>query len=227
MGITQRRGDGRTSSPPAPEETSVRGSGRSWRSRPQPTSSRSQGGFPDPRHVSRPRSFRDPQEGLIAAGDASAMQYAPTPGLPGPCAFIAERLEQLEGRRPEEGEFLITSGAIESLELLSKTFLDPGETWSWWRAPPTWGPSWPSGVSKPTSSACPSITMDSTSKPSKRRLAAGRVPKLLDTIPDHQNPAGLSLSADRRRPWWSWPVGTAFYSWRTWPTVSSASPESV
>jgi len=33
----------------------------------------------------------------------------------------------------------------------------------------------------------------------ERRLAARRIPKLLYTTPDHQNPAGLSLSADRRR----------------------------
>src|SRR6266498_1566820 len=105
------------------------------------------GGFPDPATFPGP-VLAEILRRLIAAGDASAMQYAPTPGLPGPRAFIAERLEQLEGRRPEEGEFLITSGATEALEL---------------------------------------------------RLAGGRVPKLLYTIPDHQNPAGVSLSADRRR----------------------------
>jgi 2-aminoadipate transaminase len=33
----------------------------------------------------------------------------------------------------------------------------------------------------------------------ERHLAAGRVPKLLYTIPDYQNPAGLTLSAERRR----------------------------
>ena len=32
----------------------------------------------------------------------------------------------------------------------------------------------------------------------ERRLAAGLRPKLLYTIPDHQNPAGVSLSAERR-----------------------------
>jgi 2-aminoadipate transaminase len=32
----------------------------------------------------------------------------------------------------------------------------------------------------------------------ERRLAAGLRPKLLYTIPDHQNPAGVTLSADRR-----------------------------
>ena len=34
----------------------------------------------------------------------------------------------------------------------------------------------------------------------ERRLAAGLRPKLLYTIPDHQNPAGVSLSAERRAP---------------------------
>ena len=33
----------------------------------------------------------------------------------------------------------------------------------------------------------------------KRRLTGGRAPKLLYTIPDYQNPAGVSLSEERRR----------------------------
>ena len=32
----------------------------------------------------------------------------------------------------------------------------------------------------------------------ERRLAGGLRPKLLYTIPDHQNPAGVSLTAERR-----------------------------
>jgi 2-aminoadipate transaminase len=32
----------------------------------------------------------------------------------------------------------------------------------------------------------------------ERRLAAGLRPKLVYTIPDHQNPAGVSLSTERR-----------------------------
>jgi 2-aminoadipate transaminase len=155
------------------------------------------GGFPDPATFPGP-VLAEILRRLIAAGDASAMQYAPTPGLPGPRAFIAERLEQLEGRRPEEGEFLITSGAIEALELLSKTFLDPGDLVL------VEGPTYLGAImafrSYQANVECLPTDYDGLDTEAlERRLAAGRVPKLLYTIPDHQNPAGLSLSADRRR----------------------------
>ena len=41
------------------------------------------------------------------------------------------------------------------------------------------------------------------------RLAGGLRPKLLYTIPDYQNPAGLTLAGGRRRSWWSWRGVTA------------------
>jgi 2-aminoadipate transaminase len=155
------------------------------------------GGFPDPATFPGP-VLAEILGRLIAAGDASAMQYAPTLGLPGPRAFIAERLERLEGRRPEEEEFLITSGAIEALDLLSKTFLDPGDLVL------VEGPTYLGAIM-----AFRSFQADVEGVPIdydgldiealERRLAEGRVPKILYTIPDHQNPAGVSLPAERRR----------------------------
>jgi 2-aminoadipate transaminase len=155
------------------------------------------GGFPDPATFPGP-ALAEILGSLIDAGDASAMQYAPTPGLPGPRAFIAARLERLEGRRPEEAEFLITSGAIEALELLSKTFLDPGDLVL------VEGPTYLGAImafrSFQAEVECLPIDRDGLDPDAlERRLAAGRVPKLLYTIPDHQNPAGLTLSAERRR----------------------------
>jgi 2-aminoadipate transaminase len=155
------------------------------------------GGFPDPATFPGP-ALAEILGSLIDAGDASAMQYAPTPGLPGPRAFIAARLEHLEGRRPEEEELLITSGAIEALELLSKTFLDPGDLVL------VEGPTYLGAImafrSFQADVECLPIDHDGLDPDAlERRLAAGRVPKLLYTIPDYQNPAGLTLSAERRR----------------------------
>src|SRR5207248_1586451 len=84
------------------------------------------GGFPDPSTFPGPVLAEIMSE-LVASGDSSTLQYAPTRGLPGPRAFMAERLELLEGLRPTDPELLITSGGIEALELLSKAFLDPGD----------------------------------------------------------------------------------------------------
>ena len=58
------------------------------------------GGFPDPATFPGPVLAEILGE-LLRSGDASALQYAPTPGLPGFREFLATRLERLEGRRPE------------------------------------------------------------------------------------------------------------------------------
>jgi 2-aminoadipate transaminase len=156
------------------------------------------GGFPDPTTFPGP-VIAEIFDKLIAAGDASAMQYAPTPGLPGPRAFIAERLERLDGRAPEEEELLITSGNIEALELVSKTFLDPGDSVL------VEGPSYLGAIMAFQSfqAEVAAVPMDDDGldvEALKRRLARREhVPKLLYTIPDHQNPAGVSLSEERRR----------------------------
>ncbi len=84
------------------------------------------GGFPDPETFPRERVSTLIQE-FVATGEASAFQYAPTRGLAGLLDALADRLETLQGRRPVDDELLITSGAIEGLELLGKSFLDPGD----------------------------------------------------------------------------------------------------
>src|SRR5436853_4044786 len=84
------------------------------------------GGFPDPRTFPRERASALLQE-FAAAGESSAFQYAPTRGLAGPLDALAGRLEVLQGRRPADDELLVTSGAIEALELLCKSFLDRGD----------------------------------------------------------------------------------------------------
>src|SRR3954452_25035955 len=85
------------------------------------------GGFPDPLTFPRERAAALLQE-FAAAGEVSAFQYEPTRGLAGPLDALATRIESLQGRRPDEDELLITSGAIEALELVGKTFLDRDDT---------------------------------------------------------------------------------------------------
>src|SRR5579872_1245489 len=80
------------------------------------------GGFPDPQTFASDFIVR-----AIAGLDASAFQYAPTPGLAGTRDALADRLERDQGRRPDDSELLITSGGIEAMELLGKSFLDAGD----------------------------------------------------------------------------------------------------
>ncbi len=154
------------------------------------------GGFPDPETFPRERVAALFQE-FAASREATAFQYAPTRGLAGPLAALADRLEALQGRRPGDDELLITSGAIEALELVTKSFLDPGDLVV------VEAPTYLGAIQafRGFEAALDAIPLDDDGmevEELERRLAGGLRPKLLYTIPDHQNPAGVSLTLERR-----------------------------
>jgi 2-aminoadipate transaminase len=154
------------------------------------------GGFPDPRTFPRERASALLAE-FASSGEASAFQYAPTRGLAGPLDALAGRLEATQGRRPADDELLITSGAIEALELVGKTFLDRGEV-AVVEAPTYLGAIM---AFRGFQADIRTVPMDHDGlevDELERVLADGLRPKLLYTIPDHQNPGGVSMSAERR-----------------------------
>ncbi len=155
------------------------------------------GGFPDPRTFPG-EVLADLFAELVRSGDSSPLQYSPTRGLPGPRAFLTERLERLEGLRPADDELLVTSGGIEALELASKAFLDPDDVAM------VEGPTYLGAIMafRSFEARIASVPMDEDGLQVDRLadlLAEGLRPKLLYTIPDYQNPAGVSMSPDRRR----------------------------
>jgi len=146
------------------------------------------GGFPDPRTFPSDRVAE-----LVAELDASAFQYAPTQGLEGTRDAIAGRLE----RRPADDELLVTSGGIEALELVSKSFLDRGD------AVVVEGPTYLGAIMafRSFEASVHPVPIDDEGldvAALAALLEGGLRPKLLYTIPDHQNPGGVTLSAERR-----------------------------
>ena len=154
------------------------------------------GGFPDPSTFPRERASALLGE-FAASGEANAFQYAPTRGLAGPLDALAGRLDTTQGRRPEDAELLITSGAIEGLELVAKTFLDRGDLVVV-EAPTYLGAIMAFRGFEAEIVAVPMDDDGLLVDELERTLADGVRPKLLYTIPDHQNPAGVSLTAERR-----------------------------
>jgi 2-aminoadipate transaminase len=153
------------------------------------------GGFPDPETFPRERVAALLQE--FAAGESTAFQYAPTRGLAGALDVLADRLERQQGSRPTEDELLITSGGIEALELIGKSFLDPADVVV------VEAPTYLGSIQSFRSfeAELVPVTFDENGldiAELEQRLADGLRPKLLYTIPDHQNPTGVSLAADRR-----------------------------
>jgi 2-aminoadipate transaminase len=154
------------------------------------------GGFPDPATFPRERAAALLQE-FAAAGEVSAFQYAPTQGLAGTRDALAGRIEALQGRRPADDELLITSGGIEALELVGKSLLDRGDRVV------VEGPTYLGAIQsfRGFEAEVVAVPMDEHGlevDELERRLADGLRPKLLYAIPDHQNPAGVSLSGERR-----------------------------
>src|SRR5580765_4086472 len=154
------------------------------------------GGFPDPETFPRERVASLLQE-FAAAGESTAFQYAPTRGVAGALDALADRLERRQGRRPAEDELLITSGGIEALELVGKAFLDAADVVV------VEAPTYLGSIQSFRSfeAELVPVTLDENGldvEELEQRLADGLRPKLLYTIPDHQNPAGVSLAADRR-----------------------------
>jgi 2-aminoadipate transaminase len=154
------------------------------------------GGFPDPLTFPRERASALLAE-FAAAGEAQAFQYAPTRGLAGPLDALAGRIETLQGRRPGDDELLITSGGMEALELVGKSFLDRGDLVVV-EAPTYLGAIMAFRSFEAEVVAVPVDEHGLEVDELERRLVAGLRPKLLYVIPDHQNPAGVSLSAERR-----------------------------
>ena len=154
------------------------------------------GGFPDPQTFPRERVsalFRE----FAVTGESTAYQYAPTRGLAGPLDALAGRLETLQGRRPAEDELLITSGAIEALELITKSFVDPGDVVV------VEGPTYLGAIQafRSYEANLVAVPLDEHGLDVgdlERQLRSGLRPKLVYTIPDHQNPAGVSLTLSRR-----------------------------
>lgn len=153
------------------------------------------GGFPDP-STFPVAALAGHFDRLVRDGDSSAFQYAPVAGLPGPRAFVADRLER-DGARPEDGELILTSGAIEALELIGKSVIDPGDVVL------VEGPTYLGAIMAFQSfeANVHAVPVDAAGLDVDRleaTIAARGRPKLLYTIPDHQNPAGLTLARERR-----------------------------
>jgi 2-aminoadipate transaminase len=154
------------------------------------------GGFPDPVTFAG-TELAEIMARIVSSGDTSALQYAPVAGLPGPREFLTDRLEAREGYRPEADELMITSGTIEALELIGKSVLDPGDL-VFVEAPTYLGAIM---AFESFEANVVGVPMDSDGlqiDALDRTIEEHGSPKFLYSIPDHQNPAGVSLATSRR-----------------------------
>ncbi len=151
------------------------------------------GGFPDPVTFDGPALT---EAFARVSLEPAALQYAPTHGVPGLRRWIADRLERLEGTRPTDDGLMVTSGGIEALELISKVLLDPGDT-TIVEAPSYLGAIMAFQGYESTVVTVPTDD-DGLDVAALALILERTTAKFLYTIPDHQNPAGVSMSTGRR-----------------------------
>jgi 2-aminoadipate transaminase len=155
------------------------------------------GGFPDP--ATFPTGLlAEIAARLINSDPGVALQYSATEGIASVRDYVSGRLASLEGRAPGVGELMITSGGIDCMELVAKTYIDPGDLVAV-EAPTYLGAimafrGYEADVRGVLVDA-EGLRVDMLAD----HLASGWRPKIFYTIPDFQNPSGLSMSLARRQ----------------------------
>ncbi len=139
-------------------------------------------------------------ERVMRERGAVALQYGSGQGLPGLREQILDVMA-LEGIRASADDVVVTTGSQHALELLAKLFLDPGDVVL------AEGPSYVTAlvVFRSFQAEVSHVPMDEhglVPDALRERIAAlraaGRRLKLLYTVPTFNNPAGVTLSWQRR-----------------------------
>ena len=157
------------------------------------------GGFPDTRAFGE-EAFREISHN-VAADSAQALQYGPTGGLEGIKDVIVEVMEA-ENTGARQEDIFITTGAQQGLDLVGKVFLDEGD------AVLCEGPTY-AGALNAFAAYRPRIIHIPMDRAGMIPLAArealtsarkrGIHVKFIYTVPNFQNPTGVTLAVERRR----------------------------
>jgi 2-aminoadipate transaminase len=158
------------------------------------------GGLPDTSTFA-PELYAKLMSQVAAESTARALQYGPTEGMACTVECIVEVMAA-EGTHVDPDEVLVTTGGQQVIDLMCKALVDPGD------AIVAEAPTYPGAV--PTFDAYEAdvvqIEMDGDGMPIDELEATldrlegeGRRPKFIYTIPNFQNPGGVTMSLPRRR----------------------------
>ena len=154
------------------------------------------GGFPDPATFPS-EVIADIASRLIRQDPGVALQYSATEGIASVRDYVSGRLASAENCTPGPAELMITSGGIDCMELIAKSYLDAGDTVVV-EAPTYLGAIMAFRGYEADVRGVPVDGDGLRTDVLAHQLATGVRPKILYTIPDFQNPTGLSMSASRR-----------------------------
>jgi 2-aminoadipate transaminase len=158
------------------------------------------GGLPDTSTFA-PELYAKLMAQVAAESTARALQYGPTEGMAATVGCIVEVMAR-EGTLVDPSEVIVTTGGQQVIDLVCKTLIDPGDVIV------AEAPTYPGAV--PTFSAyqadveqieidADGMPIDALESTLDRLQAEGRRPKFIYTIPNFQNPGGVTMSLARRR----------------------------
>lgn len=157
------------------------------------------GGMPYVRAIPR-ELVAGAMDRMLLADAPAALQYGSGQGLPRLREHIVEVMAE-EGIRASPDDVVTTTGSQQAIDLVSKLFIDPGDVVL------AEGPSYVGalGVFKSYQAQVVHLQMDADGLVPEvleaailEQRAASRTVKFLYTIPNFHNPAGITLSAERR-----------------------------
>jgi 2-aminoadipate transaminase len=158
------------------------------------------GGLPDTSTFA-PELYAKLMSRVAAESTARALQYGPTDGMQATVRCIVEVMAA-EATAVDPGDVIVTTGGQQVIDLVCKTLIDPGDVIV------AEAPTYPGAV--PTFSAYQAqveqievdgdgMPIDALESALDRLQAQGRRPKFIYTIPNFQNPGGVTMSLARRR----------------------------
>src|SRR3954453_18166863 len=158
------------------------------------------GGLPDT-STFPPQSFAAQMTRIAQESAAEALQYGPTEGFEETKDCILEVMGA-EGMLPDPDDIIVTTGGQQGIDLVTKTLVDPGDVVIG-EAPTYPGavPVFCSYQADIVQVECDEDGMDIEvlERLLGERRGEGRRPKFIYSVPSFQNPAGVTLSLDRRR----------------------------
>jgi len=158
------------------------------------------GGLPDT-STFPPALYAELMADVARESTARALQYGPTEGMAATVDCIVEVMAA-EGTTIDPSEVIVTTGGQQVIDLVCKTLIDPGDVIV------AEAPTYPGAV--PTFSAyeadveqiemdADGLPIDALERTLDRLHSEGRHPKFIYTIPNFQNPGGVTMSLARRR----------------------------
>jgi 2-aminoadipate transaminase len=136
----------------------------------------------------------------VSRDTARALQYAPTEGMAVTKNAVAAVMAA-EGSVADPQDMIVTTGGQQVIDLFCKTLIDPGDVII------AEGPTYPGAIPSFTAYQADvvQIDLDSDGLPTElveetldRLQSEGRRAKFIYTIPNFQNPGGVTMSLERR-----------------------------